>query len=67
MEGAELFDGAAFGMSQSEVLLMDPQQRLLLEVGTGASAVAEHPARHALTALSGLLSRQMHAKLNAQE
>ena len=31
LEGVELFDCAAFGISHSEVLLLDPQQRLLME------------------------------------
>ena len=36
VNGAELFDNRAFGVSVAEASAMDPQQRVLLEVSYGA-------------------------------
>ena len=40
MAGAELFDGALFGVQHAEAVLMDPQQRLLLRYAWEALASA---------------------------
>jgi acyl transferase domain-containing protein len=36
IDSAEMFDAAAFGISDSEALLMDPQQRIFMECAAEA-------------------------------
>ncbi len=49
VEGAELFDAAAFGVSVVEAELMDAQQRLLLEVAAEALGGAGGPGAAAIS------------------